>query len=326
MLLKARCLIVVLVFFIFYLHKNNKKNCYNIKLNNKIIENNSDYIINSEKVLVIYAYFEKNTRYIENFQFFIDFGITESNNTDYILIIQGYRHTAKIPNFKNIRVIKRENNCFDFGAYGKILSLFGEEQFILSYNAIIFLNPSAVGPILPKYFPERIHWSEIFLSRLKEDVHAVSTSLVCLPENDLGGVGPRLEGMAFAATSYAVLLAFNEGVFDCKTNKVDAILNGEYKFTKVLLENGLNLDSLLMKYNKIDWRKKENWQCNKRMHPTRYNAYDGISVNPLEVVFHKPLWDNGSNFYLHDVYYKETVKYMKWARSRLNPDMFPSEV
>ena len=75
-----------------------------------------------------------------------------------------------------------------------------------------------------------------------------------------------------------------------------------------------------MKYGEIDWRKKENWDCNKRVHPTRYNTYEGISVNPLEVVFHKPLWDIGNNNYLLEVNYNETLKYMKWARKRLKSE------
>lgn len=310
---KNLCLIFLLLFFLYIYFSYINFNNYNTQ---------NKQLINS-KVLVIYAYFEKNSRYIENFQFFIDFGIEKSKNIDYILIIQGYKHSVKIPDYENVKVFKRENNCFDFGAYGAVFSSFGGEDFISFYNSIIFINPSAVGPILPKYFPESMHWTEIFISRLKGSVHAVSTSLVCLPLNDQGGDGPRLEGMAFAASSYAVSLAFKNGVFDCKKNKVDAILTGEYKFSKVLLDNGLNIDSLLLKYGEIDWRKKENWECNNRLHPTRHNAYDGISVNPLEVVFHKPLWDTGNDIYLHEVYYNETKKYLKWARSRLNPDLFP---
>lgn len=269
-----------------------------------------------DKILVIYAYYEKNPVYIETFQFFLDFGVKESNEIQYIFVVQGFKSSVKIPNYHNVKVIRRKNDCYDFGAYGYIFKKFGGKKFISLFETIIFLNPSAVGPILPKYWPENIHWTEIFRSRLKEDIHAVSTSIVCLPKDDLGGQGPRLEGMALAATRIAVLLAYENSVFSCKLDKSDAILSGEYNFSKVLLDNGYNIDSLLMKYGKIDWRKKEYWSCNNRMHPTRYKFYENISVNPLEVVFHKPLWDIGNNNYLHDIYFNETIKYLKWARLR----------
>jgi hypothetical protein len=170
---------------------------------------------------------------------------------------------------------------------------------------------------LPKYWPIEIPWTKIFTNRLNGDVHAVGTSIVCLYEPNLGGVGPRIEGYAFAATSYAVYLAWANGVFDCHQNKKDAIIEGEYGLSKLLLDNGLNIDSLLLKYGEIDWRKKENWNCNNNVHPTRRGSYDdGMSVHPLEVVFHKPIWDLGSNKYLPSVYIKEVLTYMKWARNR----------
>lgn len=277
---------------------------------------NNSQIKNENRSLVLYAYFEKNSVYAETLKFFIDIGVKETDPIDYIFIIQGNTSTVRIPKYKNIKVIKRiKNDCYDFGAYGEIMSKHIGFESLNKYTGVIFINPSVIGPFLPKYWPDKIHWSEIFTSRLKGDVHAVGTSIVCLAEPDKPK-GPRIEGMAFAATPLAIETAFNDNVFSCKRNKVDAIITGEYGFAYSLIKNKLNIDTLLLKYGSIDWRDKKNWDCNKNLHPTRFNTYDNISVHPLEVVFHKPVWHlNGKN-YLHDVFLKETQLYLAWARER----------
>ena len=285
-------------------------NLFNKSLNISFLTNLDD-----NKILVLYSYIEKNAFYVETLQYFIDFGVEKSKNIDYVFIIQGGNCSAKIPNFSNVKVIKRPNTCFSFGAFGKAIDQLGGKNFIEKYKFIIFLNPSVVGPILPKYWPENLHWTHVFASRLKENVHAVGTSIVCLPESDRGGLGPRIEGFAFAASSLAVSLTYDDRVFSCKKDKVDDILTGEYGFTKTLLKNGLNIDSLLLKYGKVDWRDRNNWVCNRKTHPSRLNAYEGISINPLEVVFHKPVWDAFGKV-LPDVHLTEIKKYIRWSKLR----------
>ena len=290
---------------------------YILKIENHSSTQSSTEHQKEPKTLIFYCYYEKNDAYIDTLKFFLEFGIQEKENLDYVLIIQGFKCSIRLRFFKNVRIIRRRNDCFDFGAYGYAIKKLGGKKFLNNYNKVIFLNPSVIGPILPKYWPDGIHWSEIFTSRLKNDVHAVGTSIVCLPEDDRGGEGPRIEGMAFAATTYAIVIAIENNIFSCKTDKTDSIVNGEYAFSKILLENNLNIDTLLLKYGNVDWRNRDNWQCNNQTHPTRFEKYEDISVHPLEVVFHKPLWDSGDSNYLPQVNLKETKKYIEWARTRL---------
>ncbi len=99
-----------------------------------------------------------------------------------------------------------------------------------------------------------------------ENVHECSKSIVCT--ND----GPRLEGMAFAATLEAVQVAWHSGAFNCHKSKYNGIHEGEYTFSSSILKHGMNMDSLLLKYGQIDWRNETYWDCNDRVHPTRGNA------------------------------------------------------
>jgi hypothetical protein len=131
-----------------------------------------------------------------------------------------------------------------------------------------------------------------------------------------------VEGMAFAATYEAVKMAHDDQVFRCHKNKVEVIHNGEYKFSLVLINKGMNLDSLLLKYGNVDWTNKSNWYCNRRKFPTRKGTYDnGLTVHPLEQVFYKPIWiqaghptDDGK--LISEAYLRETFTYLKWAVER----------
>jgi hypothetical protein len=183
----------------------------------------------------------------------------------------------------------------------------------------MFINPSATGPILPKYWPKSVHWSEAFTSRLRNDIHAVSTSLTCSP-NNIKGYGPAVETYAFAVTPLAVEIGLKDIVFDCKKNRGDAIINGEHRFSQLLLRENLNLESLILKYEEnIDWRNTLNWNCNSNMHPTGNKTYNydeiedmWISVHPLESFFHKSYWKD-RNYY---VYYNETLVYLDLIRNQ----------
>jgi hypothetical protein len=152
----------------------------------------------NNKTLVFYAYFEKNAFYAKTLKFFIELGVEESNTVDYVFIIQGKSASVKIPNYKNVKVFYRPNNCYDFGAYGATIKWLGGLTKLSNYSTFIFINPSTIGPILPKYWPPNLHWTYVFVSKLKNNVHATGTSIVCLSYPDeLGGTGPRIEGKYF---------------------------------------------------------------------------------------------------------------------------------
>jgi hypothetical protein len=132
-----------------------------------------------QRTLIMYAYFEKDSRYTKTLEYFVKLGVVESDTIDYLFIIQGKRTVVKFPKYKNVRVLRRSNGCYDFGAYGAGFIHLGGLVALKHYAFFMFINPSALGPILPKYWPSSMHWSEIFTARLKGDVHACGTSLVC---------------------------------------------------------------------------------------------------------------------------------------------------
>jgi len=274
----------------------------------QMIKNSLSLKENPKKTLLMYAFFSKNENYNKHLQFFLDFAIRESDPVDYVIIIQGGNHSVKFPVYKNLRVVRRPNTCYDFGAYGDVIKILGGIEAIdKKYKAVMFLNPSAPGPIIPKYWPSSMHWTEIFTSRLKGNVHALGSSITCLP-NDFRGFGPGLEGYATASTPLAISIAMKYGVFDCRNDKMDVITYSEYGLATSLLKAGLNIDTNLLKYENLDWRNTKTWDCNDFKHPTSKLLYEGIAVHPLESVFQKVSWDEND-----EIFYNETYNYMGWA-------------
>jgi hypothetical protein len=156
-------------------------------------------IKHKRRTLVLYCFMEKTTifSHATSLQYFLELGVSAEDPVDYVFIIQGFISPGvAIPeHYPNVRVLRRPNTCFDYGAFGAAINwLGGLDAIERKYDHFIFLNPTALGPILPKFWPENRHWSEIFTSRLKYNVHAVSVNMICVPEYAGHGWGPMLEG------------------------------------------------------------------------------------------------------------------------------------
>ena len=66
---------------------------------------------------------------------------------------------------------------------------------------------------------------------------------------------------AAAQTGLKVLL--EEGnVFGCYENLLDTVWHSEVGASKAILDAGYSLDSLMLKYQGVDWSNKAAWRCN----------------------------------------------------------------
>lgn len=214
---------------------------------------------------------------------------------------------------------QRKNIGYDFGAHRYALDQLKKKK--LTFDYYVFLNCGVVGPILPAYMPVNWHWSYAFVDKLRRNVGLVGTSIVCLPPSDAGGFGPSVEGFAFAMSGPALAVVLSHGSsFKSHKNKISAILDGEYALTDTVMKHGFSIDSLLMAYNGKNWMDKNEWFCNNFRHPSRRGTYFGISMSPIEVIFHKVHWGvAGRNKRVANapesfpVMSEETMLYLKWA-------------
>lgn len=51
-------------------------------------------------------------------------------------------------------------------------------------------------------------------------------------------------------------------VFACYDNMADTIYNAEVGASRIIFEQGYTIDSLMLKYQDVDWTNTTNWNCN----------------------------------------------------------------
>ena len=242
-----------------------------------------------KKIVIIYTYYETQIS-IFNLNYFIKNEVRYRENIDYILIINGKKCSVSLPIIKNLNIIKRKNTGYDFGGYYVALKYIKKKK--LKYNFYIFMNSGVFGPVIPHYL-KNIHWSKYFIDKINKKVKLVGTTIVCLPHDDLGGYGPKVEGFFFVTDKVGVhILKKEKTVFKIHKNKLSAIINGEYGLSNCILKNGYSIDCMIRKYQGIDWTDKKNWNLNNNQHSSRKNSFYGQTLLPYELIFHKWYWKN----------------------------------
>jgi hypothetical protein len=114
--------------------------------------------------LVLYTYAESpNAR--ANLEFFIAKGVHGA--ADFIFVFNGETDaTELIPYQPNLKIIKRENKCFDLGTIGEVLM---KDGLWKNYKRFVTLNASIRGPFFPVYASSSC-WTDVFLDRVNEKV------------------------------------------------------------------------------------------------------------------------------------------------------------
>lgn len=256
--------------------------------------------------VILYAYYE-TPRTIFNIDFYTKIGIEKSDNIFYVITINGYNCSVDLPDLPNVIILKRENIGFDFGAHGYALEWLANNNMI--FKSYIFLNASVVGPFLPTYYPKSLHWSNIFISKITDEVKLVGTSISCLPKSDAGGFGPKVAGYCFATDDIGLnILLNNKTIFVNHETKFNAIM-AEYGLTSAIMTAGYTIDCLMYRYENVDWTDKNNWNLSEDVFPDRLDTNDGISLHPFEVVFQKWYWEHHPQ---RLIFYNYCKKYADW--------------
>jgi hypothetical protein len=241
--------------------------------------------------LVIYCYFEKNNDYKNNLVYFLNYGLEESN--DYIFVINGDL-SIKIPKYKNIKVLHRDNIGYDFSAYGEALKSINIEQ----YKYFFFINTSVRGPFLPNYV--KMSWTVPFKNLLNNNVKLVGTT-INLTENyiidhndflyDKQKYYAHVQSQMFATDLECLKFLMLKGIFDLFTenNFEKFIILKEIGMSYHILKNNWNISCLLPEYQDIDYR-----TLNVDFNPTStdgemnyVNAYFNRTLHPYEAIFIK---------------------------------------
>ena len=241
---------------------------------------------------MIYAYYEKNNKYMYNFKYFLEHGILDY--IDYYIVINGVCN-VDIPIRNNIKVLYRENIGFDFGAYSHAIS-----TIISVYDYYFFMNTSVIGP-----YSENKDWINNFIDLFNnENVKIVGTSINIYSKNNVGPYNlnyiykhkapyNHVQTMFFGITrDYLDYLKkinfFNEEVIN-KMNMNYIIAFKEIGLSQHALSNGWNINCILDKYKNLDYRilNKDINNYSRNGDPYYMNSYYGSNIKKEDVIFFK---------------------------------------
>jgi hypothetical protein len=250
------------------------------------------------KLCCIFAYYEKNESYKHNLLFFLENGIL--NEIDYFIVINGpstINFSSLNLNYKNIKLIYRENKGFDFGAYSHVVENILQKE----YDYYIFLNSSIKGPFLKD---QNIKWYQPFLKLFNNNVKIVGTSINIYTNNDdlnlnylFGHKQPytHVQSMFFIIDNeYFKYLNkinfFNEQKINNITNFIQLINEYEVGLSQYALINSWNINCILDKYKNLDYVNdiKHDINFSSISGDSYYtNAYFGGTIDPYDVIFFK---------------------------------------
>lgn len=112
--------------------------------------------------LIIYSYHETEEA-ATNFAFFRKHALHAK--ADFIIMING-EHTLNLTSLHalpNVRIVERENRCFDLGGYKETLE--ANMTLVNAYKRFMFINASLRGPFLPPWAGKTC-WSDAYWDKL----------------------------------------------------------------------------------------------------------------------------------------------------------------
>lgn len=260
-------------------------------------------VILPTRTLVIYVFGNTHESAEENLRFFIRTAVHASHDADYYFILQRINNTyydiSKLPKLpSNGYYLQHKNRCFDLGTIGWFFA--GGMVETNRYRYFIFLNASVRGPFMVSYYTNPI-WFTIFTRRLNNFIRLTGSTINC-------EITPHVQSYLWAMELNTLQFFLdNTTVFSCHPSMSETILNGEVDASTVLLRAGYGIDSLMNKYQGVDFRYNTSGICFES-NPAIDKGLGGITVDPYEVVFVKTKFNNT---YYYDNQ-KRVLVYEKW--------------
>lgn len=282
--------------------------------------------------LVIYVFSDTDPEYINNLRFFVKHGMRPGDGCDYIIVIQQEPAPAMmqvLPELPaNARYEFHKNECFDWGTIGWVLQQTSVDTS--PYTYFVLMNSSVRGPFLPAHWPSQVHWTTIFTERISDTVKLVGPTISCEGAARNGDpVGPwrrnpHVQSYVIATDQVGLSILKHDGeVLKCHNGIHDAIWHAELGSSAAVLNAGYNIDCLMLRYQGVEWQDRSNWGCNGGMNPYLEFMNDGISLDPLEVVFVKV---KAHFIDLGWSYARTAIKHDKWLAGSTTNGQLPGSV
>lgn len=253
-----------------------------------------------KKYSILYSYFETNSSK-NRLNFFIKHGIKNNEDVSYIFLINN-KCSLKIPNFPNVKIIKRKNIGYDFGAWKHGLEIINKDEF----DNFIFMNDTVTGPFLPRYIPNDISWYSMFCKLLSNQVKLSGLSINYFPWKNKTGKLKHVQSMMFCTDKIGLNILSNN-IFNTSYQEFNRIIKKSKRLFILKFEIGMSL-AIIKKGYKL--AALYICDCNKRKTGDiwKNGRYFKSTINPFETLFIKKnrinspiinLYINQLNSFLH---------------------------
>lgn len=270
------------------------------------------------KYLIIYAYHESPSAQ-QSLKFLCQYGVFPSSDRQHYFVIQGEKCDVEgeIPLYDNVKVVKRPNKGFDFGAWAHIINHVNLEP----YTHFVFMNASILGPFLTSYV-EKSSWPHLFSQMLNSRTKLVGTTISEVHHLDGEPINCHVQSMFLMTDKVGLATLIKGGIFtgnDEDAGKRDCIIKREVRASKVIMEAGFYIDAI----HPLNRGRRYGLQGAMDGNGKVSTFYDPdnlahLRVEPLDVVFFKFQWGTAL-----DALSKYTTITEKMLRIRItNPFQF----
>jgi len=312
--------------------------------------------ITNAKIGVIYVYYTRKneTKNQTNLSFFLKYALNKKLwlplDIKYLFVNNGTFSECIFPTDDDIYFINNDSDS-DWEGWAKGM-LYFEKLFNKNiwdiFDYICFINCSVIGPIMEN--DTGTHWIiPAYKQLINDNAILCCPSLSFMTKNDPAGDGPRAVptfSLLRITKEISDLIRYTEidlvdetfvhkyeestdkrknVVFGKKYDKNDAVMSGEYGFSRILLQNNYKITSLL--YYGLDILNKKNWSINNFCAPDRFNNYflptdKSLRSNiPLSTIFIKNVWRAGTWYASYPVRYSECCDFV-YGKLNMSPIVY----
>ena len=201
----------------------------------------------------------------ENLNFFINHGITNTENIHYYILCNHCKLDIKMPNYKNIFIYENIKSPIGhaFGAWGIILKKIN----INDYDYFFFLKDTARGPFINNSLKEFIpHWTDIFTKKINDKTKLICPYIYPIPKRKnycnkpnatISNIYKKFNTFLFGAMSF-MFVTDKIGINIIISNNLftDITMPGhevENNITGCILENNYNIECLTNNLKNINF-------------------------------------------------------------------------
>ena len=205
------------------------------------------------KLLVLFVFHEYNDKVDQ----FLAKSIFYDEDIDFIVICnnKSINIDDKILH-DNVRTFYRDNIGYDFGGWSDALL---SNDIYKNYSHFIFVNSSVIGPYIhPNY---KGKWTDIYVNNLKDNIKLYGSTINANPLGKTKYKDPKLsdahiQSYIFSMNITTLCYLIQCGLFsntDYVKTMDDAIWKREVRMSRLIIENGWNIGSMMRMYKGVDF-------------------------------------------------------------------------